>query len=453
MTTEIQKKANRSFKPLLPILIGFIAFALFNIVATVGITFSKFNESFNFKYGNFLPTKFKLLDHNIQASHQKPDILFFGTSQTNHGFIPSVFKSNLTNQNHTIFNFGLPNNRYDIMQGVLEYQIQRGEKPKLVLLEVGPSLQERNSPYFYLPALYYRTLIENSPSLAWHWLSNPLLDQDVRKELLTSAFSVLRQYRYTFSPINILDKVSNKASSVAQSKLQPLTGKFANFTDPNVEATAPPTLDPSPAERGGEIKISKNEKQLGISPRISSSSPLSKNVLSPPLSAGEGSRVGVKPFDPKVLEQWQQDGWYLKETSPHMGTPEGVTESVEEARQYFILSQKSVHFDKLRAFLKYCQKQNIPVVLVSWPNHPGMNQAFSKASISPDYFRGLQELRNDFPRTPYINMNSQNSIEGLNPEIASKQGLFADPRHLTAIGAKLYTEKLARKIENENLLH
>jgi hypothetical protein len=417
MTTETKKQANRSIKPLLPIVLGLIVFALFNIVATVGITFSKFNESFNFKYGNFLPTKFKLLDHNIEASHQKPDILFFGTSQTNHGFIPSVFKSSLVNQKHTIFNFGLPNNRYDIMQGVLEHQIQRGAKPKLVLLEVGPSLQERNSPYFYLPALYYRTLIENTPSLAWHWLSNPLLDQDVRKELLTSAFSVLRQYRYTFSPVNILDKVSNKASSVAQSKLRPLTEKFANFTEPKAEASITVTQPPEKAE---------------------STSLVSNSSL---------------PVEPKVLEQWHQDGWYLKETSPHMSTPEGVTESVEEARQYFILSQKSVHFDKLRAFLKYCQKQNIPVILVSWPNHPGMNQAFSKASISPDYFRGLQELRNDFPHTPYINMNSQNPIEGLNPEIASKQGLFADPRHLTAIGAKLYTEKLARRVQNENLLH
>jgi len=417
MTTEIKKQANRSFKPLLPILIGLSVFALFNIVATVGITFSKFNESFNFKYGNFLPTKFKLLNHNIQATHQKPDILFFGTSQTNHGFIPSVFKSNLKNKNHTIFNFGLPNNRYDIMQGVLEHQIQKGEKPHLVLLEVGPSLQERNSPYFYLPALYYRTLIENSPSLAWHWLSNPLLDQDVRKELLTSAFSVLRQYRYTFSPVNILDKVSNKASSVAQSKLQPLTEKFANFSTPKAEAS---------------IAV-KQSQDSGITTPVANTSTVS--------------------VEPTLLEQWHQDGWYLKETSPHMSTPEGITESVEEARQYFILSQKAVHFDKLRAFLKYCQKQNIPVILVSWPNHPGMNRAFSKASISPDYFRGLQELRNDFPRTPYINMNSQQSIEGLTPETASQQGLFADPRHLTPLGAKLYTEKLASQIQSENLLH
>lgn len=361
-----------------PILIGVLSFVLFNLLFTVGVTISPLNQKFNFSYGNFLPTKLQML-----KSHQpnKLDVLFMGTSQTNNGFITSVFEKATGKPIHS-FNLGLPNNRYDIMLAYLRFHQQQFGKPKLVLLELSPSIQEKDAYLYYLPALYYRTLIEQAPNLAGTYLNNPLLAENVKQELLLSSFSSLHQYRFTFSPINILSKVGGKLKS-----LSGFQGSAAN------------------AE---------------------------------PVIAEDSTTVSsTESLDPAMTEK----GWYPKEQSPHMKTADGVRLSVEEAKKYYIDQQPDVAFDKLKALLTYCHEQHIQVVLVSWPNHPAFLKAFEQSRLNASYQQGLQQLLTEQP-TPFINLNRD--IPASQSETAG--GLFADPRHLTPEGAKVFSEILARKI-------
>lgn len=373
-----------------PILIGVLSFVLLNLLLTVGVTLSPLNQKFNFSYGNFLPTKLQML-----KTHQpdKLDVLFMGTSQTNNGFMTSVFEKATGKPIHS-FNLGLPNNRYDIMLAYLRFHQQQFGKPKLVLLELSPSIQEKDAYLYYLPALYYRTLIEQAPNLAGTYLSNPLLAENVKQELLASSLSSLHQYRFTFSPVNILSKVSGKLKS--------LTSRFQG--------------DSANAE---------------------------------PVYADDSASVSpTRHLDPATTEK----GWYPKEQSPHMKTPAGILASVAEAKKYYIDQQPDVSFDKLQALLTYCNEQNIQVVLVSWPNHPAFLTVFEQSPLHTKYQQGVRQLLKAHD-VPVINLNqeippSQKATEG---------GLFADPRHLTPEGAQVFSEILARKIsalpEAENALY
>src|SRR5688572_26793033 len=133
-----------------PILIGVLAFAAFNLLMTLAVTFSPLNTRFNFSYGNFLPAKLAMLK---QAQPEKLDVLFLGTSQTNNGFITNVFEQ-VSGRHLNSFNLGLPNNRYDVMEGYLRFHTRKFGKPRLLLVELSPSIQENGSAYYYLPALY-----------------------------------------------------------------------------------------------------------------------------------------------------------------------------------------------------------------------------------------------------------------------------------------------------------
>jgi hypothetical protein len=342
-----------------------------NVLFTLGVTFSPLNKKFNFSYGNFLPVKLEMM----KAHHpEKLDILFLGTSQTNNGFIPGIFEK-ASGRPINSFNLGLPNNRYDIMLAYLQYYQQQFGKPKLLLVELSPSIQEKDAYLYYLPALYYRTLIEQNPSLASTYLSNPLLADNVKQELLLSSVSSLRQYRYTFSPVNLISKVSGKLKSVS-----------------------------------------------GFQPDTAQAEPVYTNE--------ESSPPATTTIDPSLMEK----GWYPKEQSPHMTNAQGLQLSVAEARKYYIDQQKEVHFDKLKSLLAYCKAQGIPVVLVSWPNHPAFVKVFEKSKLNVMYQQGLSQLLTEEP-VIFINLNnelpaSQKETEG---------GLFADPRHLTPEGAKLFS--------------
>lgn len=364
-----------------PIVAGIASFALMNLVLTLGITFSPLNSKFNFNYGNFLPTKLAMLKAH---QPQKLDVLFMGTSQTNNGFITSEFER-ASGKPLNSFNLGLPNNRYDIMLAYLQYHQQRFGKPRLLLVELSPSIQEKDAYLYYLPALYYRTLIEQAPNLTGTYLKNPLLAQNVKQELLFSSLSSLRQYRFTFSPVNLLGKASAKLNSLSN-----LHDAAAN-AEPISEAEGAPASQASPA----------------------------------------------MPIEPIMTEK----GWYPKEQSPHMTTPAGIRLSVAEAKRYYIVQQKTVHFDKLRMLLAYCKQQRIPVVLVSWPNHPAFLKAFAQSRLNVDYQQGLQALLSQ-THTPVINLN--HSIPASQSE--TNGGLFADPRHLTPEGAKLFSGMLAHQL-------
>lgn len=364
-----------------PILVGIASFALMNLIVTLVITFSPLNQKFNFNYGNFLPTKLAMLkSHNPS----RLDVLFMGTSQTNNGFITSEFEK-ATGKPLNSFNLGLPNNHYDMMLAYLQYHQQRFGKPKLLLVELSPSIQEKDAYLYYLPALYYRTLIEQAPNLTGTYLKNPLLAKNVKQELFFSSLSSLHQYRFTFSPVNLLSKVSGKLNTLS------------GFHDAAADA--------EPVYEDESASTTPNQPSLTINPIMT------------------------------------EKGWYPKEQSPHMTTPAGIQLSVAEAKKYYIDQQKAVHFDKLQALLAYCKQQEIPVVLVSWPNHPAFLHVFQKSSLNTAYQQGLQKLIRQ-TNTPIINLSqsipaSQTETEG---------GLFADPRHLTPQGAKLFSAVLARQL-------
>lgn len=354
-----------------PIILGLAIFFIFNLLLTAAVTFSPINKKFNFSYGNFLPTKLEML---AQHNPQQMDILFMGTSQTNNGFIPSVFEK-ASNRHINSFNLGLPNNRYDIMHAYLDYHIHRYGKPKVVLIELSPSTQEMNSYYYYLPALYYRSLIERSPQRTGQFLSHPYLAWNVKKELILSGLSSLHQYRFTFSPLNMLNKVSGKVSQL----------------------------------------IHKSEAVAEASP---------ENL--------------ELPANVSITSEMTEKGWYPYEQSVHMKTPEGVILSVQEAKKYYIDHQTSVHFDKLRLLIAYCQKNQLPVILVAWPQHPAFNKVLNESNLGKQYKQGLATLSAQ-THVPVINLNDRLPK---NPS----PSLFADPRHLTPKGATLFSGILAQQI-------
>jgi hypothetical protein len=394
MTLQAQRTnlLRRIHPALRPILGGVLLFAICNLVLTAGVTLSPLNRKFNFSYGNFLPTKLEMLK---QANPAHLDVLFLGTSQTNNGFIPSTFEK-ASGRAINSFNLGLPNNRYDIMQSCLQAHIQHYGKPKLVLIELGPSIQEKNSYFYYLPALYYRTLIEREPTLASQWLSNPLVAWNVKKELLLSSFSSLYQYRFTFSPINLLSKVS---------------GKLKQLTD-RLGGTA------VAAESSATSSKVTAEKQPQPLPQTSQNHPTL--VITPEMMA---------------------KGWYPKDQSTNMLTPDGVRLSIEEARDYYIRHLNEIHFDKLKSLLAYCNQENIPVVLVSWPNHPAFNREFHESPLSFTYVTGAQQLA-QATHTPIIDLN-QNVPSTFSD---NQGGFFADPRHLTPDGADRFSKILAQRL-------
>lgn len=383
MSNEAFSRTKWLFHPAFrPVLLGVLGFGLMNLLFTLGVTFSPLNQRFNFKYGNFLPAKLQRLQARQAAT---PNVLFLGTSQTNNGFIPSVFDRRF---GHGVksFNVGLPNNRYDIMLAYLRFHRLKYGTPQLLLVELSPSIQEKNASLYYLPALYYRTLIERAPQLAPVYLHNSLLSENVKQELLASSWSSLRQYRHTFSPIQLVAKAGNKLQRF--SPLQPATASAA----------------PIDEEAGGATAETQVEESVPA----------------------------------WVTEAMLAGGWYPKTQSAHMKTPQGIAESVVEARKYYIDQQTSVNFEKLQALLAYCRQENIPVALVSWPNHPAFLKVFRQSRLNQAYQSGLQET---LKRYPVMRVDLNSHLPAGQSE--TEAGFFADPRHLTPDGARLFSEKLA----------
>jgi hypothetical protein len=252
----------------------------------------------------------------------------------------------------------------------------------LVLLELSPSLQEKEAYLYYLPALYYRTLIEQAPSLAGTFMANPLLSVNVKQELLTSSLSSLRQYRFTFSPVNLLGKVSDK-----------LKGLLA-LPDPAANAQS--------SDGSGQTLEDSSEDE---------------------------------PPPNWVSDEMLAGGWYPKAQSGHMKTPQGIQASVAEARKYYIDPQKAVHFEKLEALLVYCRAQGIPVALITWPNHPAYVREFQKSPLAEPYQAGIARI---LKRQPVVRVDLNHYLPTVH-----QASWFADPRHLTPEGARFFSEKLA----------
>ena len=377
-----------------PIILGVVLFFTLNLIFSAFVTFSPLNQRFNFKYGNFLPAKLHMMEAHTPS---RLDVLFLGTSQTNNGFIPSVFEQAAARavgapRSINSFNLGLPNNRYDIMQAYLSYHVAHYGRPRLVLVELSPTLQEQNSYFYYLPALYYRTLVEHSPEKLWDYLSHPYLAWNVKQELFVSSLSTLHQYRYTFSPVNILGKVSNKVSAKVRENLSRLENSAQASTIPMRAAT------PIPGQAPGYL-------------------------------AG-------------ITDSMMEKGWYPKEQSPHMLTPDGLKESIAEARSYYIEHQEAVRFEKLQVLLQYCKAQHLPVVLVAWPNHPVYWDVFQHSHLGPSYQHGLAALSQQY-QTPVIDLAATLPA---GRDFSATRPLFADPRHLTPQGALRYSRALGNTL-------
>jgi hypothetical protein len=296
------------------------------------------------------------------------------------------------------FNLGLPNNRYDIMLAYLKYHQTKAGKPRLLLVEVSPSIQEQDASFYYLPALYYRTLIEQAPSLTARYLQNPLIADNVKKELVFSGFSSLWQYRHTFSPVNLLGKVSQKLPHIIHTT-ETHSGKISQAS------TNPSAL---PAQSDSTAAASK-EKQ------------------------------------PSYDTRWTERGWYPQEQSPNMTNPEGLKQSIIEARKYYIDSQNKVSFAKLQMLLQYCQSQKIPFILITWPNHPAYLETFAHSHLNQGYQQGLQALLAKNSNTTFINLNQYLPTK----ELIAPTHFFADPRHLTPSGAQFFSQKLAETLKTE----
>ena len=358
-----------------PLWIGVLLFFLANAVLTVGITASPLNAKFNFSYGNYLPVKTAMLNRQ-----QAPDVLFLGTSQTNNGFATHIFEAESAGE-VTAFNLGLPNNRYDVMRYTLQHYIHRYGKPKVLLLELSPTIQEKGGGQFYLPALYYRSLLEREPGLAVELVQDPLIAPAVKQELALASLSGFYQYRHTFSPVNLLGKVSEKVSAL-MAKL-PLAG--AAFA---------------------------SEEAPAASPALQQTAALPANAM--------------------------ERGWFPKDGTEVMQTPEGARQSAVEARRYFLDPIERMNFEKLDALLTYCREENLTVVLVSWPNHPDFVAELNRGPHGAPYRQGLHALLKKHP-VPVITLQAT-------PQ--EQRVLFADPRHLTAEGAQRYTAELARRVLN-----
>lgn len=414
--------ANLIHPAIRPVLLGVLAFVTLNALFTLGVTFSPLNAKFNFSYGNFLPAKLAMLKQNASLHGQTPEVLFLGTSQTNNGFIPAVFEQAAENTLGTdvrSFNLGLPNNRYDIMQAYLQFHQARYGKPRLVLIELSPSIQEKDASLYFLPALYYRTLIEQAPTLAGSYLNNPLLAENVKRELLFSGLSSLRQYRYTFSPVNVVRKVSQKVSEKANGLTDKLSAKFNPLAPRSFPETGFADADAPPSD--------------SVTAMASENAP-----------TGSQQAETDAAFSASFNPSWTEQGWYPKPQSPHMSSQSGIARSVREARKYYIDQQPAVHFDKLLALLAYCRQQDIPVALVSWPNHPAFLKAFRKSHLHNAYQQGLRNLLAKNP-IPVINLNED--IPATQSE--TQGGMFADPRHLTPAGAQYFSARLAQRLLRE----
>src|SRR5690242_12014418 len=121
-----------------PILIGILLFALLNVGTTLVVTHSGLNGKFHRSMENLLPDKLAML------ADAQPGILVLGTSQTNNDFDTADFDAQVPN-GLTSFNLGLPGTRYDVMQANLEAYRRRYGNPRLLILEVSPTIMERNT--------------------------------------------------------------------------------------------------------------------------------------------------------------------------------------------------------------------------------------------------------------------------------------------------------------------
>jgi hypothetical protein len=374
-----------------PIILGTLLFILLNVgLSTIFILKPAIHERLDLLYGNFLPVKLQ----QLKAQANRPiDVLFLGTSQTNNGFATQAFEE-ASPVKLSSFNMGLPSNRYDVMLTYLQAHIRHYGKPKLLLLEMNPTFLDKETSLYYLPALFYRTLLDHDPQSLDLVMTNPHMPENVRHELLLSVSS-LHEYRATFSPLHLISKVADKISDITHRYTKTALAQEDANTD---------------------------------------------NLANKPAETLLGAKKASLPGSFPVSLPMKEKGWNPLDIKPSMLSKTGLVQASREADQYFLSQMPPVYFGKIQAILDYCHQQNIPVMLVRWPDHPGFRALFAKTGQQAPFEQGLQHLL----------QAEQVSYFDLNQNLPSQlESTFSDPRHLTPAAAVSFSKLLAQKIFNQ----
>ena len=178
-----------------------LALVLF-LVTDCAINYTRVGNFLDDKVDNILQRK---LGNITKDNPAHIDILALGTSRTNNGFdTPDVER--LASVPVNVYNMGLPGCNYYLMQLVLEGQIKKYGKPKLILLEVTDFLLN-NQFISDNNILYFRTLLANQPEMKDVIFKSPYLSDEDKKEIVFSSISGLYRYRSILAPDHLIKLV------------------------------------------------------------------------------------------------------------------------------------------------------------------------------------------------------------------------------------------------------
>jgi hypothetical protein len=127
-------------------------------------------------------------------------------------------------------------------------------------------------------------------------------------------------------------------------------------------------------------------------------------------------------------------GWSPLPVKPIMSDPKAMDQYIREKKEEILNGYEQGDSAKFHLLLTYCKQQDIPVVLIQWPNHPKYNDVIQKTTFYPYYKQVTEELSKQYGY-PIIDLTQ--SV----PEDISK--FYSDPRHLSQEGAVWYTRKLS----------
>lgn len=143
---------------------------------------------------------------------------------------------------------------------------------------------------------------------------------------------------------------------------------------------------------------------------------------------------------PSLSSDWKPEmaqGWTPKPASPLMKTPLGRKKILAEAQKYFLDDLPPLSFKGLHRLIAYSQAHRIPVVLVTWPNQAEFMGLMRESGLEAQFLRGMAITTQRY-QVPWINLSQ--------PMNGSQNQLYADPRHLTPQGAKIYSSQLAKRV-------
>ncbi len=192
------KRHNGLNKAFFPLIFGLVAMLLVEIIIALPVV----QKRLDYLVINPLPTKLeqvKTFATDAKATG-KPMVLAMGSSRTYDGFAPKAFEQavqDVTTEEVTAYNMGLPEAGYDVMLLYLKYHVAQYGKPKMLMLETTDFLFDRR---LTRSIYYYPSLFAKQPALAWDALSYPVFDMDERQNLALASVSGLFRYRKALSP-------------------------------------------------------------------------------------------------------------------------------------------------------------------------------------------------------------------------------------------------------------